>query len=127
MTRDELKEVVRAVLEELRHEQQEVLAERLQKAREALKAKREAEGVGPDRRIVLSELTKIALETLRSTGPVPLGEWRARLIEATGAKEEAARKLISRAVPRLLEAGLIEERPPRIFRAIDQDGASPEP
>jgi hypothetical protein len=127
MTRDELKEVIRAVLEELRHEQQEILAGRLQKAREALKAKREAEGVGPDRRIVLSGLTKIVLETLRSTGPVSLGEWRERLIESTGAKEEAARKLISRAVPRLLEAGLIEEKPPRIFRAIDQAGASPEP
>lgn len=122
-----MKEVVRVVLEELRRERQEMLAERLQKAREALKAKREAEGFGPNRTIVVSGLTKVALEELRRAGPLSAGDWRGRLMELNGAKEEAARKIISRAIPRLLEAGLIEEKPPRIFRAIDQDGTSSEP
>jgi len=105
ITKDELRAIIKDVVRELQQERQEQLSGRLQKAREAREAKRAERAVGP-RSVVLPKMTMIA--------------WRARLIEVTGSKPESARKIIDRAVPRLIEAGMIENTLPQGFRTVGQ-------
>lgn len=119
ITKDELRAIIKDVVRELQQERQEQLSGRLQKAREAREAKRAERAVGP-RSVVLPKMTMIALAALRDVEPAKAPAWRARLIEVTGAKPESARKIIDRAVPRLIEAGMIENTLPQGFRTVGQ-------